>query len=472
MPLDPSISLQAGQGVTPLQNPLDLGMKYQGLANAMSQNKLIEANTAQTKQQTAQSGADDAAKRIAEWRALPDHLRTQATARQVVMWNVQSGATSPQAASAALDAINATKDQPALDKLADGATAHIPLGMTMDQYANMQVARGLSGADKAGQILGQNQMINDGQTQQINRVASPLQGAMNPNIPGMVPQSGGVPIYPSRGELASRTTGPVGPKGEPTTVPLSTVTPPHLAGPAATPLGNGRFQVPPALRNPANPAASGGQVTTGLGPAQTAAQSATGAQSAGKFSDIVDSGQQAQSQDAILANMQADAAQFTTGYGADKIKTFKQAVTRVMGPNGARVFGVDPKALESNESFDKLAAQIADGQGAGSDARLAVKQAGSPNSHTTPPGVDMILRQLRGNSDYIRARSKLAAGWGDQSDRAGFEDNVGANLDPRAFQIARLAPENRGTFLKSQTDAPVVIKAYRWAEQRGLLHGQ
>lgn len=242
-------------------------------------------------------------------------------------------------------------------------------------------------------------------------------------------------------------------------------------GGTQSPLGTGRF--PDALRNPANapqqPAApAGGGIVTGPGPAATAALTTTGTDSAHAFQSIADQGVQARGQSAILGNMLADAQNFTTGPQA--LNNFKAWLVR----NGAAVgtaFGLDPKSVAANEGFDKLANQIADAQGAGSDARLAVIQHANPGSQLSPQGVDGIIRQLQGNADYLQARAKLAAAYPDKADRPGFEANVGANLDPRAFQIMRMNPQQQADYIKSLSpkDREAVLASGKWAEAHGLF---
>lgn len=320
--------------------------------------------------------------------------------------------------------------------------------------------------------LGQAPATRDtGQEVQSGGVAGPLTGQA-----GSFRQAGApTQVYPSRGTLLTQQPG-VGPSGEPTSTPLVTRAGQQgrgdLAGPAGA-LGGGNL--PASLRNPARQPETQnsrppGAVTIGLSPAQSAAQAQTGGQSAQAFQGIADQAVKAAAQDATLATMQADASQFITGPGADAIRKFKSAVVRV-GDALGRDFGIDKGSLAANESFDKLANQIADAQGAGSDARLAVNQAANPSSHLTPEGVDLILRQLRGNTDYLRARAKLASAYPDKSDREGFEASIGSNLDPRVFQYQRMTPEQRGTYFRGLKDKAAFKKAYLWAEQQQLVGG-
>jgi hypothetical protein len=206
----------------------------------------------------------------------------------------------------------------------------------------------------------------------------------------------------------------------------------------------------------------------GVSPSQQAAMSTTGSTSATEFQNIISQGVRARSQGATLDTMLGDVGQFVPGTGADATKSFKQTLTS-WAPPVANYFGVSPESVAANESFDKFANQLADAQGAGSDARMAVNQAANPSSHLTQAGVDLIIRQLRGNADYLIARSQLASQYPDKSDRIGFENGPASNLDPRVFQFARMTPEQKTTFYNNMADKGTFQKNYNFAKQNGLV---
>ena len=455
MAIDPKIPLQAGAGAAAPQNPLAQFGQVVGIANAMGQNKLQGVQT-----QAAEQGLGQT-----RLRALGAIAGTALSVYDP---------SNPASANGVVDALhmgiesavaNGTLDQNTAQQLFKGIAAT----KSPDDLIGRVKQFALLGIDPNAaltRVYGQGGTISNGQEVQPGVVRDPMFGG------GFTPSGQGVPQFPSRSELIGRVPGPPGPGGAPTTVPLGAVTPPALGGPAASSLGDGRL--PPALRNPANPAAPPmasptGQVTTGLGPAQSSAQAATGTQGAARFSQIADQGVAAQSQDAILGNMETEIAQFATGTGQDRIKNFQKATLR-FAPGVARAFGIDEKSVAANESFDKLAAQIADAQGAGSDARLAVTQSANPGSTLTPEGARLILSQLRGNADYNKARATLAANWPDKADQAGFEQQA-KNLDPRAFQMMRMTPEQQRTFFTNlnAADKASVKKAWSWASEQGLV---
>ena len=253
-------------------------------------------------------------------------------------------------------------------------------------------------------------------------------------------------------------------------------------------LGTGRYSnVPPALRNapppagdggggqqpasttpspspaPAAPAAGPPSVTTGPSPSE--AELAKGA--GGQFKAETDADVGAQSQIATLDNLRTDLAQFTPGPGISLQKHLGQIVSS-WAPGTAKAMGItDPTA--ATENFDKAINQILQQQGAGSDARLAVNIAATPSSSMTPQGIDLILRQLQGNADYLRARASLANQYPSKSDYSGFQDAI-KNLDPRVFQYDRMDPEQKHTWYMalSGPQKRTFQKAYGFAERPDL----
>lgn len=251
---------------------------------------------------------------------------------------------------------------------------------------------------------------------------------------------------------------------------------PNAGAPVMAPLGSspfangGRYNVPAALRNPNAPPTAGG-VVTDLGPAQKAALDAQGGRSGGAFADIADQNVQARAQTAILGNMLGDTAAFTPG--PEKINDFKATLQRY-APSIAHAFGVSPESVSANESFDKLASQIASAVGDRSDASLAIAKKANPGSHLSAAGADLVIRSLQGFADYNQARAKLAAAYPNQQDRAGFEASVGASLDPRAFQFARMTGPQKTQYAAtlSPADRTQVQNAYNSAVGQGLIGGQ
>lgn len=182
------------------------------------------------------------------------------------------------------------------------------------------------------------------------------------------------------------------------------------------------------------------------------------------FQDISNQAVASRPRSAILGNMLADTSQFTTGPLTERIAAVRNLANRFGIP-------VNTEGLSAQESFNKLAAQLASAQNPGSDTRMNVSIAANPHQELSPQGVDLMLRQLQGNEDYLQARARLAASYGDQTDIKKFESDVGSKVDPRAFQFARMTPEQRQTYDKalSPTDRAAVRSSYNWLSNQGIL---
>jgi len=167
------------------------------------------------------------------------------------------------------------------------------------------------------------------------------------------------------------------------------------------------------------------------------------------FQAEMDKSDTAVQQSALLGNMLADSASFVPGKDATSVQAF-QSRLQYWAPGLAKAFGIEPSSLANKESFDKIAAQIANAQGAQSDKRLEVIEAATPHSEMTPAGIDKIIRQLQGNADYLQYRAKLAANYPRQYDYQGFQKDV-QQLDPRVFQLARMTKPQRDEY-RSQLD--------------------
>ena len=187
-----------------------------------------------------------------------------------------------------------------------------------------------------------------------------------------------------------------------------------------------------------------------------------------KFQSEIDAGTRAQGQQAILANMMADTKQFMTGPYSTSIVNWRARL--------APVFNVNEKALAAAQDFSKLAAQLALEQagsvGAGSDARFSVTQAANPHAELSPASIDLILRQLQGNADYIQARQSMAQQWPSKANYNGFVESV-RPLDPRVFQYQRMTDPQRSDYFNAmdERDQRTFMQAHKWAEDRKLLPG-
>lgn len=269
------------------------------------------------------------------------------------------------------------------------------------------------------------------------------------DVPGAItPVSGAVPVgQPTPAAIGQTEPGPVTAAGAPTVtthganlarmgIDLKTGQPP--ANPAFA-------NLPPALRNPAA-APQAAPIVTGLGPAAAAAQTETGGTSGKDFAAISNEAVASRGRSGVLSNMLADTSQFTSG----PLSGIKEKVRGLANQLGVPV---DTEKLSASESFNKLAAQLASQQAnAGSDARLNVAQAANPHAELSPQGVDLMLRQLQGNEDYLQARAQLGAAWPNKQDKQGFEAQVGKTLNPQTFQYNRMTPDQKRTWFNALPD--------------------
>jgi hypothetical protein len=250
----------------------------------------------------------------------------------------------------------------------------------------------------------------------------------------------------------------LGGPGNSTAPPPAAATPPTSA-PVATP--NPAAPPVPAASPPSRSPYDNRPVTT-VSPAEQEQQKAAG----GKFDAEATAGTQAQGQQAILANMLGDTKQFMPGPYASSVAALRARL--------APVFGVNEQALAAHDSFEKLAAQLALQQagsvGAGSDSRFGVTQTANPHGGTSPASIDLIIRQLQGNSDYISARQHLAQQWPAKSDYNGFVNSVRA-LDPRVFQYERMSAAQRKDWFNAMDskDQQTFMRAHGWAEDKQLI---
>jgi hypothetical protein len=163
--------------------------------------------------------------------------------------------------------------------------------------------------------------------------------------------------------------------------------------------------------------------------------------------------------------MLTDTKQFTTGPQAGVVSKLRNLGIAMGIP------GINVEGQSAQESFNKFAAQLANAQGAGTDARLNVNLQANPHQDLSPAGVDLILRQLRGNADYIQARQKLAQQWPAKSDYNGFVDST-RPLDPRVFQYERMTDDQRKNwFTALGQDQKAFMQAHKWAEAKKLIPG-
>jgi hypothetical protein len=240
-----------------------------------------------------------------------------------------------------------------------------------------------------------------------------------------------------------------------TPVPASSPNPPAAPLPQpspaapASPFGGGAFVPSTSAPAPTPPPAATPVATATRPVGSTASPGEEEAMKAAgpRFQAESDSDTAAQGQLSQLGTMLSDLGRFQSGSGAGKTLDWKRAAVS-WAPQLAARFGIKPDEVAAQESFDKVAAQLAQTQGANSDYRMGVNQAANPHSSLSPEGADFIIRSLQGNADYLRARAAAARAWPSKSDYQGFQTSI-AGLDPRAFQLARMTNEQRTSYWNS-----------------------
>lgn len=185
------------------------------------------------------------------------------------------------------------------------------------------------------------------------------------------------------------------------------------------------------------------------------------------FQADVDAGVESKNRAATLGNMLTASRQFVTGPG--QFETAKNALMSTF-PGLGRFVGLTNESVAAANDFSKLSAQLVAAQNAGSDKRMDLIEAATPSIVKSPEGVDLIIRQLQGNEDYLQARAKLAQKYPDQNDYRGFQAQL-QQLDPRVFQYQRMTQPQRDAW-RAHTDKRTVDEitaSAAFAKQQGLL---
>lgn len=489
--IDGSIPLRAGQGVAQPVNPLAQYGQFQGVQNAMNQNKLFQGQVASGQAYQGaidpQTGKYDPAKYLQLLAANPaaapaagagvesaQSLTGQQLDQAFKKLGFVNNATSAlldKGNPSAMDVYGALHQGQMAGILTPQDVAQTLSTLPQDpaeiqSWARQHQLRAQDAQTQLQQMYGTPTVQNNGKSL-ISGVTAPASkgGGFSPST--ATPQMPG-PQFVSTGDQIVPTAG-----GQPTGPGFNMALSPSEAT-APTPIGVTPTGAPlMGTRQQFINQTAGAPTQTGLGPGQTAALSAQGASSNAAGQPVIDAGVAAQTRRPILLNMIGDAGQFVTGPGADGIKNFKATMQRI-SPTIASTFGIDPNTVAANESFDKLAAQIQNAQGATSDSRYAGVQAANPSSHLSPAGVTQILHTLVGNEDANAVKAQVYNNWVKQNgpgDYQGFEAQFGKNFDPRVFQINRMTPAEKVTTFNgmSATDKQAFKKAYGFAEQNGWL---
>ena len=469
MPLDPSIALQAGQGVAPV-DPMALYTKFAGLRNLLDTNDSIKANTANTQQSTAtaqqaqaQSASVNVAQKMGQFLALPSQYQTQAIARQLVDHSLQEGSITPQVAAVWHDKINGTQNQADLQNL-----------------ALRGIIGNLGGPEALKNTFGENTLVNTGGEIQpaviqpawkgggLQAAGSAMINTLSPtdqntltNLPVMDPVTNKPTgaTRPVTGRDVARMSGNSnllpggafgGNNGRP---PPATAPAPNVTPPAVTPAVRGPVPsagVPSSIPTPSTPMRGLGQTLT---PGEAAAIPEAARQNVAMAGQLNTAAEGVPAQHAMLAEMLAALNHFTTGQGQSRVLDMKGYV-QAFAPRLAATMGIKPEELASAETFHKLAQQVALAQagqiGAGTDASRTLVFGGNPNMDLSKMGNEQILHMLQGNADSITAKRsawlKYAEQNGDGS-YAKFSDAFNKTFDPRMYQMRYYTPAERSRMM-------------------------
>lgn len=215
------------------------------------------------------------------------------------------------------------------------------------------------------------------------------------------------------------------------------------------------------------------QAQPSLGASEAA--SANAANSVKLASDLTTEADQAPILKGAYANMAHDLAGFTPGPGSDWTKVAKSFANRFT-PETLKGLGIqfDPNEIASQESFNKIANQIAQAQGAQSDMHLRIAGGANPNSEMSKMTIQEVLGRLQGNQDAILAKN---AAWQDYKDQNGaesygrFSADFNKNFDPRIFQANYLSAADRQKMITGMKPAErkEFMSKLRYAVQQGWV---
>lgn len=331
-------------------------------------------------------------------------------------------------------------------------------------------------------VTGAPDQMNDGQQMQPGVRGGPLGGKFG----SFTPTGPATQVYPSRADLLSQQSG-VDSSGRPTVTSLATRAGQQgagsLTGPAGAGLANPPGQLPASLvpagytgrYAPATPAAVDGAVPVGLAPGDAEAQSSIKQASAKQGVDLQQASDQSPARLSILNNMATDLAHFTPGPGQTR-ETFAQSLFQRYAPDVAKAFGADPQRVASAESFGKFASQLslqqAGALGAGTDAKLLQAMHANPNSDMSKLTLQQMIPVLQGNEDAIQAKNQAWQQWQAKNgpgSYGAFSTQFNQSFDPRAFQLLRMAPEDRATMLASMPDRDAFRQKVNAMNASGLL---
>ena len=507
MAIDPGIFAQANKPTVALEDPSDQLGKMMGVQQQVNANKLFQGQSAAG---AALQAATDPDTGQVDQNKLNRLIAANPTIAPAAMQAIQQGnaigggqtdnqtkrraAVAQQAVSlltmsdAQLEggqALHNQFDSELKSGLMDQAThdavvrAAPPIGSSaaqVRQFLKQAAVGGMSGPEALNAAVGAPDMQGNGQVNQPGLRA----GVANPNAPGSFTPSGpGIGQVLTPGQATAQQTR-IGPDNRP--IDETTDTRLRQQGDTRFLGGTNGTNFPAALvpqgytgRHPGNTQAgaapgtaapgaaavpaAGGSVVTGYAPGEREAAAATATASAAQGSALQKAADSSSDRHAMLANMEADLGGFTSGPLADKEKAFKSFALR-MGSKVGTTFGIDPQGVASQESFEKLAKQIAlqqSGALGSTDANLETTLGANPNAGLSQLGNKQIIARLHGNEDAITAKNQAWQQF-QTTNGAGsygaFSVNFNKNFDPRAYQLMRMDPADARRMVAEMDPGP------------------
>jgi len=453
MAVDPSIALQVGQGVQPI-NPLATANSAQQFLNSQAYNKLLNVNTQTAQQGLAQTqlkalgGVAQSALSMIPPTYDPNNPATYGQLQPFVKalhdgitQATSQGVIGPGTAQQLLTGI-ANTDHP---------ETLIPL---VRQYAYM----GLDNNTALSRIAGQNGTMSNGALTQPGVATDPSQmigagpGAMpfrpmGPPItqglqPGQQSELVPVPEMDANGNPTGRTI--MATKAQVAAGNgLSNLLPTSL-------FPNGGRNQPPATgatgTAPTNaPTAPGAPVPLGktLAPGEAEAMKTAQTGAANQGVALAQAADAVPTTRAQLQNIATDLQNITTGPGTARVAAAEAFLRKYAGLG----LTLTPQQLASTENMEKLTKQLAISQagslGQGTDAKLMESLAANPNLDYSKLGNQNIIALLQGGLDAVQAKNNA---WQAYQAKNGpgsynqFAAQFNNTFDPRVFQFARIAP--------------------------------
>jgi hypothetical protein len=279
------------------------------------------------------------------------------------------------------------------------------------QWLKGHLAQGMAAQQQVEAAFGQ--LVQNDNGAQIVSNRAPVMG------PGTIPT---IQKQMSPGEAAQPVQGPVGPNGETTTEPLG-----ERAGQ--------------------------GKITTGKGPAFTAAAGVSGQGNAQQGMALQQQAQEVPNIKAILGHMAGDLKYFQTGPGTSEWKELLAAGINLGIP-------VNKNAVASQENFNKFAVMLAQrtGQQFGlnsSDQRFLSSVESNPNQQLSKEGNRRIINILKGNADALATANQVWQNWQQQGHGGEtfgrFMSKFNSQFDPRIFQMQYMNADEKQRMMQGMS---------------------